>query len=440
MAEFAYVLAEEMVDMIAKVAAEGACLSDKDLLEVVAEALEGPEVDGKRVLCIIPDHTRSMPMPAMFRALCEVLRGRVAKLDYLIALGTHPPMTDDMIHALLGITAAERREAYGDIGIFNHAWKDPDALTCIGTIPEERIAAVSGGLMRQSLDVTLNKIILDYDLLCVVGPVFPHEVAGFSGGNKYFFPGIAGQEIIDLLHWLGALITNPVINGTKDTPVRQVVDIAASFIPVEKRAFCLNVMGQECRAVFFGMPEEAWSAAADLSAQTHIVYKDRPYKSVLAMAAPMYDELWVAGKCMYKLEPVVAEGGELIIYGKHIHEISVTHGHYIRRIGYHTRDYFLAQMDKFRDIPGGILAHSTHVRGIGAYENGVEKPRIDVTLATSIPEEECRAINLGYRDPDSINPDAWRDKEDEGLLLVPNAGEVLYRLRQNNPRPKPPEV
>jgi len=126
---------------------------------------------------------------------------------------------------------------------------------------------------------------------------------------------------------------------------------------------------------------------------------------------------------------VVADGGELIIYGKHIHEVSVTHGRLIARIGYHVRDYFLKQMDRFQDIPGGILAHSTHVRGMGTFENGVEKPRVQVTLATMIPEAECRAINLGYRDPDSIHPDEWRDREDEGYLLVPDAGEILYRLQ-----------
>jgi nickel-dependent lactate racemase len=319
--------------------------------------------------------------------------------------------------------------------VFNHAWDDPDALTVIGTISEDEIENLSDGLMRQEAAVTINKKILDYDILCIVGPVFPHEVVGYSGGNKYFFPGIAGREIIDLFHWLGALISNPVINGVKNTPVRRVIDRAASCIPVERYALCLNVLGKGCHGAFFGSPEEAWSAAADLSAKTHVVYKDHPFKSVLAMAPEMYDEIWTAGKCMYKLECVVADGGELIIYAPHIREISVSHGHYIRKIGYHTRDYFRKRMELFTDIPGGILAHSTHVRGIGSYEDGIEIPRVQVTLATAIPEEECRAINLGYRDPASINPDDWRDREDEGLLLVPHAGEVLYRLTDGNPMP-----
>ena len=141
----------------------------------------------------------------------------------------------------------------------------------------------------------------------------------------------------------------------------------------------------------------------------------------------MYDELWVGGKCMYKLEPVVAEGGELIIYAPHIREISLT---LIRKIGYHCRDYFLKQWDEYKDFPWGVLAHSTHVRGIGTYKEGVERCRVQVTLATGIPEEVCREINLGYRDPAQIGPQELANREEEGVLLVPNAGEMLYHLRQ----------
>jgi len=142
----------------------------------------------------------------------------------------------------------------------------------------------------------------------------------------------------------------------------------------------------------------------------------------------MYDELWVGGKCMYKLEPVLDDGGELIIYAPHIHEVSVTHGKLISQIGYHCRDYFLKQWDKFKDFPWGILAHSTHVYGQGTYENGVERPRAKVTLATGIDEATCRQINLGYRDWRTIRKEDFMDREDSGVLFVPKAGEQLYRL------------
>jgi nickel-dependent lactate racemase len=410
---------------------EDGYLSEAQLRDFVAEACATLAVDGQRVLFVIPDNTRSMPMPLMFRALFDALSNRVARMDYLIALGTHPPMPEAAINRMLGLTPEERTGVYANVGIYNHAWDDPASLATIGTLSSEDVEALSQGRMAEPVPVAINKRVLDYDLLCVVGPVFPHEVVGFSGGNKYFFPGISGPDILNLFHWLGALITNYRINGTKSTPVRDVINRAASMIPMAKRCFCLNVMKQDTKGIYFGTPEEAWDPAADLAARTHMRYFDKPFQRVLAVAPLMYDEIWVAGKCMYKLEPVIADGGELIIYGPHIHEVSITHGALIKRIGYHVRDYFTAQMDKFTDIPGGILAHSTHVRGAGTYVDGVERPRVQVTLATSIPEAECRAINLGYCDPATINPQDWEGREDEGLLLVPSAGEILYRLHSH---------
>ena len=177
--------------------------------------------------------------------------------------------------------------------------------------------------------------------------------------------------------------------------------------------------------------EEAVAGAADLSNRIHILRKPRPFDTVLSCAPPMYDELWVAGKCMYKLEPVVADGGELIIYAPHLSEISITHGRLIERVGYHVRDYFTNQPDRFAEIPRGVLAHSTHVRGGGRMVDGIERPRINVTLATGLSEEICRRINLGWRDPASIDVESFADREDEGVLLVRRAGEYLYRLEED---------
>jgi lactate racemase len=384
---------------------------------------------GKRVLAIVPDHTRTAPIDVMFRVLDDVVRGAGATaFDVLIALGTHPPMSDEAINRRLGLTAADRAGKYARTQIHNHDWKNPAQLISIGEISEADVDVISGGRMRERVDVTINKLILDYDLLLIVGPTFPHEVVGFSGGNKYLFPGIAGQEILNMFHWLGALITNPSIIGTKYTPVRAVVDKAASMVPVARKCISLVVEGQDLAGLYIGSPEEAWAAASALSNQIHIVYKERAYDSVLSCAPAMYDELWVGGKCAYKLEPVVADGGELVIYAPHISEISVVHGALIRRIGYHVRDYFLAQPAKFADVPRGVLAHSTHVKGIGTYVGGVESPRITVTLATGISEAECRAVNLGYRDPRGIDVTKWQGRENEGVLYVPKAGETLFRL------------
>jgi len=406
-------------------------LSGSEIKDLMAMALAEARLDGKRVLVIIPDRTRTAPIPLMFRLFYELLHERVQRLDYLIALGTHKPLTEDAINQLIGVTPEERSGRYARVNIFNHRWETPETFVSLGEISSAEVEELSGGLMSQAVDVRLNRVIFDYDQLIICGPTFPHEVVGFSGGNKYFFPGIGGAEVINFTHWLGAIVTSYSIIGTKYTPVRRVIDKAASLIDRPKLCFSLVVKGDQLAGLYIGSPEEAYSAAADLSARLHIRWVEKPFKRVLSMMPQMYEDIWTAAKGMYKLEPVVADGGEVIIYAPHIEEISYTHGRLLDEIGYHVRDYFLKQWDRFKHYPGGVLAHSTHLRGMGNYDAAarVETPRIEVTLATRIPEERCRRVNLGYVNPDSLNLDEWRDREDQGILLVSKAGELLYRLK-----------
>ncbi len=382
----------------------------------------------KRVLLIVPDNTRTAPLPVLFPALRSLLRPVTKSLDLLVALGTHPPMPQQKIRTMLGIAD---EDPCTDVGLFNHAWDNPDELSTIGTLTEAETREISDGVLSMEVPVQINKRLLDHDIALVVGPVFPHEVVGFSGGNKYFFPGISGPELLNFFHWLGALITNVGIIGVQDTLVRRVVDRAAKLIKAERRCLAFVVSTDATPyGMFYGTPEDAWRSASELSGQVHIKRHLRPYRQVLSCAPEMYDELWVAGKCMYKLEPVVADGGELIIFAPHMKEISITHGPNIERIGYHVRDYFTKQWETFKHFPWGVLAHSTHVRGTGTFENGIERPRVQVTIASQIPREVCERINLGYRDPASIDVESFANRQAEGILLVRKAGEHLYRLRE----------
>lgn len=401
---------------------------------IVGEAIDALAPDGKRFLFIIPDGTRTMPMPQMASLVRAALRGRAAAVDFLIALGTHQPMSDAALSAHLGFPVVNGEEAKvaGGSRVFNHEWHDPAMFRTIGTIPAAEIRALSQGRLDQDVPVALNRRIFDYDQIVILGPVFPHEVVGFSGGNKYFFPGIAGADVINFTHWLGALITNYEVIGSGYTPVRAVVDRAASMVTVPTACFALVVTKDGIGGLYCADAKRAWEHAAALSSQRHIVWLERPMRTVISVMPPMYADVWTAGKGMYKVEPAVADGGEVIIYAPHIREVSVTHGKIIEEVGYHCRDYFTAQPERFAGYPGGVLAHSTHVKGLGTYDahTGVETPRVTVTLATGISEARCRQINLGYRDPASIDIAAWQGREDEGILVVPRAGEMLYRLRK----------
>ena len=412
--------------------AENAYLSADDVRQVITQAFDSEKLDGKRVLVLIPDGTRTMPMPEMFALLQEILRPRVKALDYLVALGTHTPMTDRQLSKLVGSTVVNGK--VGETNIFNHRWEKPETFTDLGTIPAVEIAEITGGKMSQNISVTLNKLILQYHHIIICGPVFPHEVVGFSGGNKYFFPGIGGAEIINFTHWLGAVITNYEVIGAGYTPVRAVIDRAASLVPVPTTCLALVVTHDGLAGLYYDSAPEAWKAASALSAKVHIKWVDKPFKRVLSVMPPMYDDLWTAAKGMYKVEPAIADGGEVIIYSPHIDEVSYTHGRIIDEIGYHVRDYFLKQWEKFRRYPGGVVAHSTHVKGMGTYDADTanEEPRIQVSLATRIPEERCRRINLDYVDPATIDIESWRNREAEGVLVIPRAGETLYRVTSNS--------
>ncbi|MSU26872.1 MAG: hypothetical protein CK546_08190 [Pedosphaera sp.] len=415
--------------LLASTSAKASSVSAAQVIDLVAQACPAGDYRGKKVLLIVPDATRTAPVGLMFQTLFQQIGAATANFDILIALGTHQPMSEAAICDRLEISAAERATTYSSVRFFNHEWDNPAALCNVGTLTKADTRELSDGLFELDVPVEINKRIFDYDQVVIIGPVFPHEVVGFSGGNKYLFPGVAGPEILNFFHWLGGCVTNPMTIGNKWTPVRRVVDRVGAMVKVSKLCMAMVVRPDKSLAgIFIGTPEAAWDAAADVSRREHIVFRDRPYHTVLSCAPKMYEDIWTAGKAMYKLEPVVADGGELIIYAPHVTEVSVTHGKTMLAIGYHCRDYFLKQWEQFKHHPWGVLAHSTHVRGIGTFETGVEKCRIKVTLATGIPREVCESINMGYRDPKTIDIESYANREAEGVLLVRKAGEMLFKL------------
>ena len=404
-------------------------LTRDEVRQFVAEAVSQISIKGKRVLVIVPDGTRTMPMPLMFELLQTEIRSNAAACDYLVALGTHAHMDDSQLSGMLG-----RKVLNGTCEgakIFNHRWDIPETFVEIGVIPTADVIRISGGVLSEPIRIQINRLLFDYDQVLICGPVFPHEVVGFSGGNKYLFPGVSTGEMIHQTHWLGALLGSYNIIGTGITPVRELIDLAAAKISVPVSCFALVLKGSEMAGIYFGAPKEAWASAAEHSSETHIQWVNRPFRRVLAVVPEMYPDLWTGAKGMYKSDPAIADGGEVILYAPHITEASYIHRGFLNKIGYHCAEYFLKQPKRFAEIPRGILAHSIHLYGQGSYDaaSRAEKPRIHVVLATSIPETQCRELNLGYVDHRTINLEEWKNRESEGIKLIPHAGEILYRLK-----------
>ncbi len=406
-------------------------LTSEQVRQFMLDQLADTDLDGRSVLVLVPDDTRTCPLPLLWRAAYEGLAGRASRISVLVALGTHKGMSEDALATMLGYPAGEFETTFPGATLHNHEWWDHDTFANLGTIPASRIEQISEGRLSLDVDVLLNKMVVEHDVALVVGPVLPHEVVGISGGNKYFFPGIAGHDVIDVSHWIGALITSWQIIGTTGiTPVRALINEGCSYIPADKLAFCCVVESgsEDLHSISYGDTESSWADAAEVCAATHVEYLDAPVRKVLSVIPPLYKDIWTAAKGFYKLEPVVADGGEVVIYAPWITEIAQMHPE-IYELGYHCRDYFVKQWDTFKDYPWGVLAHSTHLRGAGTYdpETGEERLRVQVTLATAIPEDVCRAANLGYLDPATIDVEEW--SADPDVFVVPRAGEVLFRLR-----------
>jgi lactate racemase len=406
--------------VIASLERPGELLDAREIRTFIGARLDALDLNGRSLCLVIPDATRSCPLPLLLDAIQEAVNPRVSSCTVVIALGTHAPMSDEHIRALVGTDS---------LVVVNHAWWENQTFAGVGTLSSELVVELSGGRLDEAVEVRINRLVLESDVTIIVGPVLPHEVVGFSGGNKYLFPGLSGQELIDVTHWLGALLTSREIIGARGvTPVRALVDAAAALVPGERHALCVVVDHATggLSSLAFGEPVAAWAAAAEVSARTHIVYLPHPVQRVLSLVPHRYADLWTGAKGFYKVEPVVADGGEVVLHAPHITEMAAMHPA-LMDIGYHCRDYFLADWERYRHYPRGDLAHSTHLFGAGTYDpvHG-ERERVHVTLATGIPEAVVRRANLAYLDPAGIDLEDWQ--ADPLALVVPDAGEVLYRL------------
>ena len=411
-------------------AAAARVLTPADLRQAVRDAVRVVP-PGARVLAVIPDRTRDDNTDLLFPMVSQELDARGAsQFDALVAQGTHPPMTDGEKRTKIGAGLADM-PLLG--GVFDHHWDRPSELITLGTLSRSEVASLSGGLMDQDVPVQLNARLAPgmYDYVFVLGATVPHEVAGFAGGAKYFFPGVAGPELTHVTHWLGALATIERVIGRVDTPTRRVIEAAADRVTTPVIAFTSvstrRGSGLLTHALFTGTLRETVRQAAAVSSQVHVRYTGRRYRRVIALLDEHYDELWVGGKASYKLGAIIEDGGELVIYAPHLKGISTTHGRMIEKYGY-------APLETVREMVEGsdelranlcVAAHLAHVSyGSRIDPDGKIAPRYRITLASGISEEVCARVRLGYQTIASI--DLESAQQDADSLVVEHAGRDLY--------------
>jgi nickel-dependent lactate racemase len=408
-------------------------LTPGDLRAIATEALVNVPA-GARVLAIVPDRTRDDNTHLLLPIASQILQARnIARLDALIAQGTHPPMTDSQKREKLGsgdgqIPRLDR--------VFDHQWDRADGLVTLGELTGDHVKRLTGGLMEQAVPVQLNALLAPgvYDVVLVFGATMPHEVAGFAGGAKYFFPGVAGPELTHMTHWLGALATIEEVIGRVETPTRNMIEAAAALVPAPVISFT-SVISREVNevrthALFAGTIREAFRRAAAVSREVHIKYTGRKYRRIVALLDKHYDELWVGGKASYKLGGIIETGGELIIYAPHLNQISVTHGRLIEKYGYAPLEEVREMVEWSDELRANlcVAAHLAHVSyGSARDTEGRLVPRYRITLASAVSEEACRRVKLGYLDYRTFDLAGYASDPD--TLVVEDAGRDLYLVK-----------
>jgi nickel-dependent lactate racemase len=406
-------------------------LSPEELRAIVESALDGIAA-GARVLAIIPDKTRDDNTALLFPFAAHALAVRgVTKFDALVAQGTHPPMTDAEKRLKIG---ADFVEPLGQI--FDHRWDCAEELVCIGELSLERVRELTAGLIDRAIPLRVNRLLAPglYDTVLIFGSTVPHEVAGFAGGAKYFFPGVAGPELTHMTHWLGALTTIENVIGRVETLPRRLIEAAADYIAAHVISFnSVVTRGDDgllrTHALFAGNVREAFRRAAEISRQAHIKYTGRKYPRVVALLDEHYDEMWVGGKASYKLGAIIEAGGELLIYAPHLRTISETHGRLIERFGYAPLETVSEMVSGSGELMANlcVAAHLAHVAYASRKdESGRVVPRYRITLASSIDEATCRRVNLGYMDYRKFRREDY--ESDPDTLVVERAGRDLYMV------------
>jgi len=415
-------------------------LTKEQLKEIVKKSLKDFS-SVKKVLLIHPDYTRTDFSDKLIPLIYQELKNKgMTQIDSLNAGGTHRAMTEKGIRVKLGLS-----NQINFTHFYNHEYNDPQQLVTVGEISASFVEKMTKGELSQSIPVVVNKLVTeDYDLIIALSGTLPHEAAGYAGGLKVFLPGISGPEVIDLFHWAAVLVGIPQIIGTVNNSAREVINKGSSYVfnKIKVPVLLFNMIFEEKehqvipKGLYIGVGFdgfiEAYKQAAKASSQLHVVYIDKPLECAVQVIDKSYDEIWTAGKGSYKLQSpgVMAPGGEIIIYAPHINcfHSRIEMDFALRQIGYHCKDYVKKYLKLNPDFSKNIAAHVINVRGAGSFDVNSWKEEFDfkVTLTTGIPQEVCKSVGLGYRNPDSIRKEDFIGPE---KLWIQNGGKYLYKIK-----------
>ncbi len=362
----------------------------QSLYGAVEKSLEDKSI--KKVLILPPDYTRMYSGAGILTKMYyDCLKDRCT-VDIMPALGTHEPMTRGECEAFFGKDVPFEK-------ILVHNWRSD--VVKIGEVPAEFVSEVSDGLVKDSIDVEVNRRIVDksYDLIISVGQVVPHEVVGMANYSKNIFVGCGGSSMINSSHMLGAFYGMERVMGRDFSPVRRVFDYAEQhFLKDVPLMYVLTVTTNDgdktnIHGLFIGRARELFEMAVEQSREKNLTKVDAPLKKVVVNLDPReFKSTWLGNKAIYRTRMAIANGGELIILAPGIKKFGedAENDRLIRKYGYVGRKRVLELVRENADLRENlsVAAHLIH---------GSSDGRFKITYAAeNMSPEEITSVNYSY--------------------------------------------
>lgn len=315
------------------------------LTQALDTPLDAPPLDqlaaGKRsVTIVVDDLTRLTPVSLILPLLLERLTQggvREEQVKVLVALGTHRAMTEPELRARVG------DDLWGRVPVLNHAHWEPEELVDMGPTPN-------------GTPIQLNRHVVEADLVIGVGTVFPHHIAGYSGGSKIIQPGVSGAATTGATHFTSARTRRSYL-GILQNPIREEMDAVAQAAGMQVCLNCVLTRHGDLVQAFYGSPRAVLAAAAARADDIYGVPFREQADVVVAGSYPADIEFWQAHKTLYPADIVVREGGIIIVVTPCPEGLAVTHPGMTELAGLPSRELIRrVEAGEVEDLVGAGLA------------------------------------------------------------------------------------
>jgi len=356
------------------------------------------------VLILVDDYTRTTPTQKVLpRLMKELERGGIKRegIRFLIASGTHRPMTEEEILRKFG------KEIPKQYPILNHHWWDSSQLIYLGE--------TSSGIPIHS-----NRMVEEVDLIIGLGQIVPHRVSGFSGGGNIIQPGICGEETTGKTHWLSAQFDGWEILGRITNAVKKEIERVAEKAGLEWIINTIQDGTGRLVKVVAGDPVHAYREGAAKSREVYQSSLPEEADIVIADSHPYDSELWLAAKGIYAAELAVKKGGVVILITSCPEGISVSHPE-VLEWGYQTFEEVEQKVRQGQMNKLTVAAHLVHVGRV------IKERAKGILVSHGISKEEAERLGFIHaQDPQEALDIAFSHlSRDAKVAVLQRGGEIL---------------